>query len=230
MSQVLGHAQGNTMIEFDKDVSDDDDDAVEWFRKLGQFLTDHPEPKSYTSRQVDITHETLESASIHDILDPVFQADCACETIEECDQNVAHLSAAQRRLYAVWWYEAEVNNGGHHQFYSNSYGMFWRDAVDGLEAIGAHSAKQILLDSVARFAEPPSRDRAQRNDQLENLDFDDLNTRLYANNEDLDALMRKFILAHAEDFLFSGILRYENPSEFKLMYGRDGFRWERLTT
>ncbi len=217
------------MITFDKDSNFDEMDKSEWFRQYTRFLVDHPEPKTYSLRQVDITHDTLESASVADILEPVFRANCDWDTIEEHDRNLAHLSVGQRRLYAVWWYEAQVRNDGHQIFYSNSYGMLWQDAVDGLDAIGAHSTKQILLESIARFAEPPSRSRPRRNEQAEGLNFDDLDTRFYTDEEDLEELMRDYILAHADDFLFSGILRYEDPAEFNSVYGRNGFRWERVT-
>lgn len=215
------------MVDFDDDVNMEEVKSAGWFFRLGQFLLHHPEPKSFTQRQVDITRATLESASISDILEPVSQTARGWKTVEEHDEMRANLSVAQRRLYAVWWYEAEVRNGGHDQFYSNSYGMLWQDALDGLEAIDAPSARQILLDSVTRFAEPPSRDRKLRNKQAAGLDFHDLDKRLYNNAENLHQLMRKFILAHPGDFLFSGQLSYENPSEFKCMYGKNGFRWER---
>lgn len=214
------------MVKFDNDSNFDEMDKTEWWRQYTRFLVDHPEPKTYSLRQVDITHETLESASVADILQPVFQADCDWDTIEERDRKLAPLSVGQRRLYAVWWYEAQVRNDGHQMFYGNSYGMFWQEAVDGLDAIGAHSTKQILLDSIARFAEPPSRSRPRRNDQAEGLDFDDLDTRFYTATEDLEELMRDYMLAHADDFLFSGQLRYQDPAEFNCVYGRNGFRWE----
>ena len=217
------------MIEFDDDVNVDEVKGSNWFFLYGQFLLNHPEPKSYTLRQVDITHETLESAYIHDILEPVFRTG-EWETLEEHDRIFAVFSVAQRRLYAVWWYQAQVRNGGHQTFYGNSYGMLWQDALAGLTVIGAHHTKEILLDSIARFAEPPSRHRRQRNDQVDGLDFHDLDSRLFEEVEDLDDLMRKYMLAHPEDFLFSGQLSYENPSEFNCRYGKKkGFRWERLT-
>jgi len=38
----------------------------------------------------------------------------------------------QRYLNAICWYFAEVNNGGHHQFFYNSTGIVWKDALAGL--------------------------------------------------------------------------------------------------
>ena len=38
----------------------------------------------------------------------------------------------QRYLNAISWYFAEVNNGGHHQFFYNSTGIVWEDALAGL--------------------------------------------------------------------------------------------------
>jgi len=217
------------MVKFDKDINEEEMDYSEWWRQFTRFIVDHPEPKTYSIRQVDITHDTLESASVADILEPVFKTDCGWETIEERDRNLAPFSVGQRRMYAVWWYEAQVRNDGHQMFYSNSYGMFWQEAVDGLDAIGAHSTKQILLESIARFAEPPSRSASRRSDQAKGLDFDDLDTRFYTDDEDLEELMRDYIQAHRDDFLFSGEGRHEDPAGFNCVYGRNGFRWELRT-
>jgi len=47
--------------------------------------------------------------------------------------------------------EAEVNNGGFNQSFFNSWSDDWRDALEGLSAIGAASNARILERAVATF-------------------------------------------------------------------------------
>ena len=49
--------------------------------------------------------------------------------------------------------EAEVNNGGFHQFLTNSSGYFALQTIDALRAIGAGKTK-ALLESALRLAYP----------------------------------------------------------------------------
>lgn len=116
----------------------------------------------------------------------------------------------QRAVHACAWYEAEVNNGGHDQFFSNSTGILWPEALEGLELLGATRYLAILKKALAVFGPtPPSRDRADRNDKLEVLSngfeedlFDELDSEFYAleAEEPLEDIFRAFIRAHPEHF------------------------------
>jgi hypothetical protein len=75
----------------------------------------------------------------------------------------------------------EVNNGGHAQFYSNTTGIVWEDAMDGFELIGLTEGMKIIEESANRFGSKPSFDREERENVLDSLDidFDDLDARFY---------------------------------------------------
>ena len=113
-------------------------------------------------------------------------------------------TAGQLAVYAGAAYLTEVNNGGHQQFFSNSTGIVWRDALDGLNKIGALKHRQILEEAVAVFPEGlPARDRESRNAQLDELDislFDVLDDRLYRLDESFEALAASYIRIHPEEF------------------------------
>lgn len=53
------------------------------------------------------------------------------------NHGFAHLSTPQQHYYAVFVYDAQVNNGGHSQYFVNSSGDHWKSAIEGLKAIGA---------------------------------------------------------------------------------------------
>ena len=198
-----------------------------YFEKLIRFMRENPEPVLHETRHVTITLETLNTKTVYDILEPVFLRMATVARLEEHEPAMAAFSQAQRILYAVWCYHAEVFNGGHHQFYSNSSGMLWPDARAGLEMLGAHSTKEILLESVRRFPEPPSLHRGIRGEQLDRVGlkaFDDLDTRFYGEKVDLEGLMLAWIRSHPNEFLFSGSV-IEEKRLYKLDYDNGRFQW-----
>lgn len=104
--------------------------------------------------------------------------------------EAAALTAEERRYYVVRHFEREVNNGGFEQYFYNSAGAHFEEALAGLKLLGANHAA-TLLKKAARVAfaggKPPvdridrwnsTRDlttkaRARIMEQLEEAFFDD---------------------------------------------------------
>jgi Domain of unknown function (DUF4375) len=59
------------------------------------------------------------------------------------------LSPPERVFRAVWELEAEINNGGLHQYFWNSSGSLVPDAADALRTIGATTMSEIVEQAVA---------------------------------------------------------------------------------
>lgn len=142
------------------------------------------------------------------VIDPVWWTANFYDSFEEYELSLAPFSWPQRLVWAVMWHNAEVCNGGHEQFFSNSTGMVWPEAIEGLEAIGRADLAVILTGAVSRFSSPPSRERDEREAQLggDKIDFDDLDTRYWDNENDLwDALMA-YIKKQPDAFYFEGVV------------------------
>lgn len=126
------------------------------------------------------------------------------------EEDLAQFSKEQRLVLAYHWYLSEVNNGGHDQFYFNSTGIVWADALKAFAAIGAENVVAIIEASINRLGGSPSLDREERQRQLEemNPDFEDLDNKLYKleENVDFDEKVLEFIRAHRQQFLFSGFV------------------------
>jgi Domain of unknown function (DUF4375) len=122
------------------------------------------------------------------------------------ESSLAKFSRNQRLVVAMEWYAAEVNNGGHDQFYSNSTGIVWEDAQKGFEEIGMPDVARIIEESAKRMGGRPSFDRAERNRVMQQLKpkFDDLDNQFYGLNGGYDAKVLNYVRAHAKDFLFDG--------------------------
>lgn len=80
---------------------------------------------------VKIDDATIDKSTPFEIVEPAWNAANIYDSVDEYDRSLASFSKEQRLLVAVSWYIAEVNNGGHAQFYGNSTGIVWPDALEG---------------------------------------------------------------------------------------------------
>lgn len=62
---------------------------------------------------------------------------CAMEPLEAC-------TPVQRQAALVFWYQVEVNNGGHFQYFTNSAGAHRMEALQALRQLGAQKAAEVL--------------------------------------------------------------------------------------
>ncbi len=58
------------------------------------------------------------------------------------------LSENEQAIYTIWWLEAEVNNGGFHQYFWNSAGDHADVALKSLNAIGATKTASLLQQAI----------------------------------------------------------------------------------
>lgn len=153
-----------------------------------------------------VNEATVASKDASAIIEPAWLSANIYGSYEDYESSLAKFSRAQRFLVAVSWYAAEVNNGGHDQFYSNSTGIVWKDARQGFVEIGIPEAAAIMTESAKRMGGQPSFDRTERNRVLDQKKpkFDDLDDRFYELNVGIDAKMLKYIRSRPKEFLFDG--------------------------
>ena len=149
------------------------------------------------------------------VLDPVYWSADLKGGPEAYDASLAPFSEAQRRFLGVGLYASEVDNGGHDQFYWNSTGIVWRDALAGLEMLGLAGFANVLRESARRMGGDPSGDRAARHAVLDERepDFSDLDDYFYELEDgvDLDDRMTAWMRAHPDEFLFEGVVQKPLP-------------------
>jgi hypothetical protein len=117
------------------------------------------------------------------------------------------LSAAEQVFLCVWNLEAEVNNGGFEQFYTNSAGDNAAATVKALREIGATEVAAIAEEANHVFPPPgPPADRTDRAVALARLGdvadgaFDALDERFYHHTENLDDLLLRFVDRNRNQF------------------------------
>ena len=104
---------------------------------------------------VQVDDATIAGDNPWAVIEPVWWLADIYDGAAAYEHSLQQFSQSQRFVFAVRWYIAEVNNGGHNQFYSNSTGIVWRDAVAGFEAIGAPRAATIVKISAERMGGSP---------------------------------------------------------------------------
>ena len=89
-------------------------------------------------------------------------------------EDLTALSAAERIFYITQTLEAEVNNGGFSQFFYNSSGEFSGELVSAFTAIGAPATAALCGKAVAAFGCDIPVDRAAREEMLDELENEEI--------------------------------------------------------
>ncbi|MFC1790622.1 DUF4375 domain-containing protein [Patescibacteria group bacterium] len=86
------------------------------------------------------------------------------------EEHLARATRGERAVFACSDYMAEVGNGGHFQFFDNSTGILWEEALKGLSVLGAEEYKVVLEKAVSFFDNNhPPKDRGERQKALGKL-------------------------------------------------------------
>lgn len=122
-------------------------------------------------------------------------------------KGYAALNRPQQHYSAVFMFDAEVCNGGLDQYFLNSTGNQWKDALEGLKAMKDTKRTAILEKAAAKFGtDGPSTDRTKRQDQLAALirkdedTFSKLDDEYYDITPPIEAVMNAYVLANPEAF------------------------------
>ena len=115
----------------------------------------------------------------------------------------AQLSPQEQVFVAIWELESDVNNGGFHQYFSNSTGDTARHAAPSLEAIGAAKMAAIVKEAVQVFGPlGPSAARDIRQEQLADLSplalqtLERLTTEFFRYPDNLTELLFAYVELH----------------------------------
>lgn len=171
----------------------------------------------YVKKHFQITAEDIlaDRYDAGSLIDPLWWSVSIYDGYAQYEKDLQPFTAQQRMLFAVMWYEAEVCNGGHDQFFYNSTGIVWKDALDGFALIGAKECEENFRNVIEKCGGSVPFEREERQKYLDKLtyvpeedDYIDLfgenDTAFYAFEEDLEALMMKYVKSHPEQFVFSG--------------------------
>ncbi len=111
------------------------------------------------------------------------------------------LSDKDADFLSIWLLEADVNNGGFHQYYFNSGSAHAVRAATALRTIGANKAAAIVEEANGLFGEGgPAEDRFARQQRLDEICganeaefFDDLDQRFFAYPDPIEQLLLDYL-------------------------------------
>jgi hypothetical protein len=120
------------------------------------------------------------------------------------DHGTRGLSRTER---ALWFYDeldGEVNNGGFHQYFSNSSGDCALQALEALRTIGGKELLDLYERALAVFpSSRPAEDRETRNEQMSRIpnEFEAWRTHddAYYAMKDRDRVVAAFLRAHVAE-------------------------------
>ncbi len=110
-------------------------------------------------------------------------------------QRVAHLALL---------YDAEVQNGGHSQYFLNSAGRRWRETLDALTVLGAERQGAILAAAAARvkaYSLPEIDTRYRRPVLARASPLGDLDRAWYDVEPTINDLLQRYLDGHFSDFI-----------------------------
>ena len=171
----------------------------------------NPDKSATGKTYVKITAKDIERMEeIWDILDPIYWTIDIYNSYEEYLKSAKNFTLEQRYLNAISWYFMEVNNGGHFQFFDNSTGIVWEDALNGLKEFGMEELVDNFKTVVDLFGGSIPFVREERWDAMDKMgeDFEELLDK--ADNVVYDlydydyTFEMKYIKSHPEKFVFEG--------------------------
>lgn len=100
--------------------------------------------------QPRLDREAIESGTAENVADKAWDAILAAlKPVRSRDINdtVNAFSPAWQTAYTTFWLQCEVNNGGHHQFFWNTEGVFNEATEKGLELIDAEPFLKLFKEA-----------------------------------------------------------------------------------
>ncbi len=123
--------------------------------------------------------------------------------------NIKNLSEGMQYVWAIWWLEAEVNNGGFNQFFYNSSGQFAEEAYKGCLAIGANKTAEIVNSAVLTLFQEMDLYKKTKEagtieafmDSYKDTKLGQFDDEFYKYEDDISGLLTKYIRNNLEMFV-----------------------------
>ena len=101
------------------------------------------------------------------LMEPVWDDVVSLDTPDRYLATIKRVGRPVSQLCAANLAQAEICNGGFHQFFWNSSGMLCPEAIEGFIAIGMPECAKLIGQAAFLLGEPFPRDREQRQFKLE---------------------------------------------------------------
>ena len=171
-----------------------------------KYIAEKKKKREGVSRHRTITVEEIQATDdMWTINEPMYWTINIYGSYDDYLESAKPFTLEQRYLNAISWYFAEVNNGGHHQFFYNSTGIVWEDSLAGLRLFKMDTLADNLQSVIEYFGGSIPFDRAERWTILQD----------WENEEELfDFLDKKDDVVYEYDGIYEDIFVHEHPELF----------------
>ena len=168
----------------------------------------------YVEKHIVVDDAVIKDWGFRGVIDAVWWSVSIYDGETVYYRDLIPFSMEQRYVFAIHWYDIEVCNGGHKQFYWNSTGIVWQETLNGFKEMGLKELYDLMQESVNRMGGNPSRMRLERQEQLSRVvdGFDDLDDRYYdlkygPNDDDIiENALDSYVRENRERFYFDGVI------------------------
>jgi hypothetical protein len=119
-------------------------------------------------------------------------------------ENYADLDAVQRPAHLCFWYDSQVQNGGHLQYFENRGTVLLAETLAALKTLGAE-CQFAVLETAGHLYASRQRKRIETREEYvvtaKTGEFDDLDAAYYACQPSMQALLRQYLERHRECFV-----------------------------
>jgi hypothetical protein len=126
----------------------------------------------------------VNDANYWDLVDPIWEQVSIYDGGEAFLAQFQEISSIQRVLFASHWAYSEIQNGGLHQFFSNSTGVLAPEAVAGFRSLGMERCAVAISSAMKFFSGDYPREKRTRGDALDA--YQNANPEAWNPFEDLD--------------------------------------------
>ena len=169
-----------------------------------KYIAEKKKKREGVPRQRTITvEEILATDDMWTINEPAYWTINIYSSYDNYLESAKGFTVEQRYLNAICWYFAEVNNGGHHQFFYNSTGIVWEDALAGLRLFKMDILADNLQSVIDYFGGSVPFNREERWTILKEWD-----------DEVFDFLDKKDDVVYEYDGIYEDTFVHEHPELF----------------
>lgn len=114
------------------------------------------------------------------------------------------LRQSQRPAYLVFWYESEIQNGGHLQFVLNRGPDQIQETVDALHRLGATAHAKLLEQAILLWNSKPRPNPSEVREYVDvalEPDFEDLDNAFYSFPVELTTFLQQHLLKYEGEFI-----------------------------
>jgi hypothetical protein len=149
------------------------------------------------------------------VIEPLWYSINIYESKEVYDSCKEKFNVEQLAVFAIIWFNSEVQNGGIVQFLSNPTGIVWQDALNGFKLLKLEKGVEIFSEIIKYIGSDLLYDQEEREEQIDNLYeqdndkselfFGKLDKEYYLFEEDVDLFERlsDFIIENRTKFYFN---------------------------